>query len=144
MQTALVDSNVLIAAANGRDRNHEMAASIVDAADRRDLPRLIVTNYVLVETLNYIIERASQTAAVELYDRLDRSPGFTFERVVERDDHGAIEDLRSGDRCSFVDATLGAYAARQGVTYCYSFDEDLDRIESLTRLADPVDPFEPE
>jgi predicted nucleic acid-binding protein len=144
MQTALVDSNVLIAAASKRDQHHDTGATIVARADMSEIPTLAVTNYVLAETVNYIAERGSQSQAIELHDRLDTSAGFEFVRTTKRDDQVAIDHLRSSKHLSFVDATIQAYAARLGIEYCYSFDDDLGRTNDLTRLADALDPYAPE
>lgn len=144
MPAALVDTNVLIAASSERDRRHEAGRAIVAGADRGDLPRLYVTNYVVAETLNYVSERAGQSQAVELYDRLDTSAGFEFVRATKGDDHGAMKLFRTEEPLSFVDATLGAYADRAGIEYCYSFDDDLDTLQHVSRLDRPVDPYAPE
>lgn len=58
MAIAVVDSNVLI---DYKDTSpgsrNERAAGIVHAIDRGDLPTARVTNYVLLESLNWIHER---------------------------------------------------------------------------------------
>lgn len=144
MQAALVDTNVLIAAASARDEHHEVGRAIVTGADTGTGPRLRVTNYVLAETLNYVSERAGQDQAVELYDRLDSSTGFELVRATKSDDRTAIDLFRSSDSLSFVDATLGAFAGRTGVEYCYSFDDDLDELGTVARLDTAVDPYDPE
>lgn len=144
MPAALVDSNVLIAAASERDRHHEAGAGIVTSADHDELPTLQVTDNVLAETLNYVAERAGQAQAIDLYDRLDESTGFELVGTTKRDDKVAIDRLRSSDRLSFVDATIEAYAVRLDLDYCYSFDDDFDRSDRLTRLSDTVDPYAPE
>jgi predicted nucleic acid-binding protein len=58
MPVALIDSNILIDYKDtSPDSRHELAAGIVQAIDRGDLPTARVTNYVLVESLNWIHQR---------------------------------------------------------------------------------------
>lgn len=144
MQTALIDSNVLIAVASDRDRYHETATTIVAGADHQELPKLQITNYTLAETLNFVAERVGQPRALDLYDRLDESVGFEFLRMTKQDDQAAIDRLRTAEYLSFVDATIAAYASRLDIEYCYSFDDDFDQVDDLTRLSNPVNPYAPE
>lgn len=144
MPSALVDSNVLIAATSEKDGHHDEGRSIVRAADAGELPTLRVTNYVLAETLNWIHNHVTHGAAMDLYRRFDASLGFVLDRATKRDDRGALARLETHETLSFVDASLGAYADRTGVQYCYSFDDDLDRLGGVSRIADAVDPFAPE
>lgn len=143
MPAALVDSNVLIAAASKRDERHQMGRSIVASADGGDLPILRIPNYVLAETLNFITERAGQSAALEFYDRLCESVGFEFVRTTKQDDQAAIDQLRRSEHLSFVDAVTVVYARRRDLGYCYSFD-DFDRVDGLSRIEAVLDPFAPD
>lgn len=144
MAAALVDANVLIAGVSTRDSLHDRGSTILGSADNGDLPSLCVTNYVLSETLNYVSERGRQSQAVELYDRLNASAGVEFVRCTKADDEGAIERFRSSASLSFVDASIGAFAARTGIEYCYSFDDDLDQLDSVTRLQCAENPYVPD
>ncbi|QSG08045.1 PIN domain containing protein [Halapricum desulfuricans] len=45
------------------------------------------------------------------------------------------------DKVSFGDATIAAYMERKGIEYLYSFDDDFDTIDGITRLETPDDPF---
>lgn len=144
MQTALIDSNVLIAVASNKDRYHETAATIVAGADHRELPKLQITNYTLVETLNFVSERVGQSRALDLFDRLNESAGFEFVRTTKQDDQAAIDRFRTSEQLSFVEAAIGAYASRLDIEYCYSFDDDFDRVDDLMRLSNAVNPYAPE
>jgi predicted nucleic acid-binding protein len=42
---------------------------------------------------------------------------------------------------AFGDATIAAYMEREGIEYLYSFDDDFDAIESITRLESSDNPF---
>lgn len=141
MSVALVDSNVLIGRADADDQHHEVATEIVRGMDRGDLPPGRVTNYVALETLSWIHARQHHGKAVETYDRLSRSAGFEVLQAAQKDFHRAVNLFETYDGLAFGDATIAAYMEREGIEYLYSFDDDFDVLEDLTRLATPDNPF---
>jgi predicted nucleic acid-binding protein len=42
---------------------------------------------------------------------------------------------------SFVDTTIAAYMKREEIEYLYSFDDDFDAVDGLTRLDIAANPF---
>ncbi len=95
----------------------------------------------LLETLNWIHERQRHDIAVDLQNRLTSSAGFEMVHCAQKDFHRAVELFESNERLSFGDATIAAYMQRAGIEYVYSFDDDLDGIEGITRLDTPDNPF---
>lgn len=142
MAVAVVDSNILIDYKDRSSRNrHERAEDIVLAMDRGELPTARVTNYVLLESLNWIHTRQRHDIAVDLRKRLADSAGFELVHSAQKDYHRAVELFESYGSLSFGDATIVAYMEREGIEYLYSFDDDFDEIESITRLSTPDNPF---
>lgn len=141
MPVAVVDTGVLIGRANAAAQHHEVAKQIVRGIHHGDLPTGRVTNYVVLETLNWIHTRQHHETAVETYRRLNVSAGFEIVQTAQKDFPSAIEWFGSNDTLSFGDATIAAYMHRTGLEYLYSFDDDFDRLEHITRLETPDDPF---
>ena len=142
MPVALIDSNILI---DYKDTSpgsrHELAAGIVQAIDRGDLPTARVTNYVLLESLNWIHERQRHDIAVDLRTRLSNSAGFELVHSAQTDFHRAVELFETYEELAFGDATILAYMERVNIEYLYSFDDDFDVIDSITRLETADNPF---
>ncbi|PSQ21922.1 VapC toxin family PIN domain ribonuclease [Halobacteriales archaeon QS_9_67_17] len=141
MAVAFLDSNVLIGAANSRDQHHEAALEILRTVDSGELPSVRLTNYVVSEAVGYIHTRQSHATAIELYDRLKTGSAFEFVLSPKSTFFSAEERFRTHEQLSFVDATLVADMARDGVEYIYSFDDDFDGIDGISRLAVPENPF---
>lgn len=141
MPVALVDTNVVLARADSDDPNHETAKRIVSAIDQGDLPTGRVTNYVVAELLNFTRERRGQRYAMDLYERLNRSAGFEIVHAAQKDFSTALDHFETYEGLSFVDATLVAYMEREDVEYLYSFDDDFDAVDDVTRLATADDPY---
>jgi hypothetical protein len=138
---ALVDTNVLFAAASARDAYHEPARDIVSGIDHGALPEALVTNYVVAETLNLTREKLGSETANELLDRLVEGAHFEMVHAAQTDFTAAQGVFRKYPELSFVDATLVTYADREDIDYCYSFDDDFDAVSSLRRLDTAENPI---
>lgn len=143
MAVAVVDSNVLIDYKDtGAGNRHERAEAIVRAVDGGDLPTARVTNYVLLETSNWIHERQRHDIAVDLQHRLSESAGFELIHSAQTDFHRAVELFETYDGLAFGDATIAAYMDRTDIEYLYSFDDDFDALDGITRLETAENPFD--
>jgi hypothetical protein len=109
MAVAVVDTGVLIGMTDADDERHDVAIEIVRGMDHGDLPTGRVTNYVVLETLNWIHERKRHATAVETYERLNQSAGFEVLHAAQKDFSGAVDLFQTYDELSFGDATIAAY-----------------------------------
>lgn len=141
MAVALVDTAVLVGMVDTDDRHHDDALEIVMGIDRGDLPTGRVTDYVVLETLNWIHGRRHSRKARETYSRLNESAGFEIQDAAQKDFTRALELFERYDGLSFGDATIVAHMEREGIEYLYSFDDGFDAVEGLTRLETPHNPF---
>ncbi|SDF96233.1 type II toxin-antitoxin system VapC family toxin [Halorientalis regularis] len=141
MAVAVVDTGVLIGMADVDDAHHEVATEIVRQMDHGDLPTGRVTNYVALETLNWIHNRKRHETAVETYERLHRSAGFEVRDAAQKDFTNAVTLFQRYEELSFGDATIVAYMQREDIEYLYSFDDDFDALDGITRLATANNPF---
>jgi predicted nucleic acid-binding protein len=141
MAVAVVDTGVLVGTADADDEYHDIAMEIVRGMDHGDLPTARVTNYVALEALNWIHNRKRHEKAVEIYERLNQSAGFEVLHAAQKDFTNAVKLFRTYEGLSFGDATIAAYMQRTGVEYLYSFDDDFDGIEGISRLETPDNPF---
>lgn len=142
MAVALVDTGILIGMADSDDQHHDEAMKIVHGIDTNDLPKVRLTNYIVLETLNWIHSRKRHDTAVELYSRLNQSAGFEIVQAAQKDFLTAVELFQTYEGLAFGDATIVAYMRREGIEYLYSFDDDFDVVDGLTRLETADNPFE--
>lgn len=141
MAVTAVDTTVLIARADADDRHHGVACEIVSGIDHGRLPTGRVTNYVALETLNWIHTRQRHAKAVDAYERIHASAGFEVVQSAQKDFTRAVEFFQTYDGLAFGDATIAAYTERTDIEYLYSFDDDFDALDHITRLDTPDDPF---
>ena len=141
MPEVVVDSNVVYAERMKRDQWHEEGKKIVRAMDRGDLPRGQVTNYALPEILNPIQKRAGDDRAVETLDLLTKSGGFRIRHLAQEDFDRGRAMFRRTSEIELPDLVTVAYMRRTGLEFIYSFDDDFDRFDDVTRLTTPENPF---
>lgn len=142
MPAAAVDTSVLVGLSDSDDPRHATATDIVRGMDSGNLPTGHVTNYVVLETLNWIHSRRHRGIAVDLYTRLSESAGFEIRHAPQKDFPRAFELFETYEELSFGDATIAAYVEREGIDYLYSFDDDFDAVSDLARLDVAENPFE--
>jgi predicted nucleic acid-binding protein len=141
MPIALLDTNVLFASASARDDYHDRAQEIVRGIDHGELPDAVVTNYVLTETLNLTGEKLGPGAANEMLDRLIEGTHFEIDHAPKADFNAAQALFRRYEELSFVDSTIAAYMQRKDINYLYSFDDDFDALDGVTRMDTADNPF---
>lgn len=141
MTRAVVDTTVLYAAANRRASRHETAFSIVRAADRGDLPELLVPDPILVETLNGLARDIGHETATDFLSRLQQSGQFDLRREPTAVWQTGLNLFRRIDRLSLADAILVASARHTDTRFVYSFDDAFDGLDGFSRLATADDPF---
>ncbi|ELZ33861.1 type II toxin-antitoxin system VapC family toxin [Halorubrum tebenquichense] len=141
MAVALLDTNVLFATASARDEYHDRALEIVRGIDHGALPDAVVTDYVLAELLNLSREKLGPETANRLLDRLLEGAHFEIVHSPKADFNAAQSAFRQYDALSFVDATIVAHLNRKDVEYLYSFDDDFDVVDGVSRLETADNPF---
>lgn len=100
-----------------------------------------MTNYVVLETLNWIHTRQYHQKAVETYTRLNESAGFEIRQAAQTDFRRSVNLFQTYEGFSFGDATIAAYMERTEIEYLYSFDDDFDVLEDVTRLNTADNPY---
>ena len=146
MPAVLIDANVVLDARNANAKRHESAARIFGGIDNGDLPRAQLVNYVVPEILHPIQKRIGKSAASDTLDRLQESRGFEFVHV-SKGVHPKAERLfrlhESSSGPEWVDSIIAAHMLTNDIEYIYSFDDDFDEIEGVSRLTTATDPFAP-
>lgn len=141
MPNVLIDANVVYGFRMKRDQWHDRATPIIRAMDAGKLPQGIVTNYALPEILNPIQKRAGHDRAIKTLDFLTRSGGFRIRTLAQDDFTRGQAIYREEANVELPDAITVAYMRRNELEYIYSFDDDFDQFDDITRLNTSTNPF---
>lgn len=141
MRLAVIDSNVLIGARVSDDQYHDRARELLRAFDHREIPKGVVVSSVLEETLNLIQVGTSVENAVKTLDGIQESSGLETRHVTKNDIAGGRRRFRLYDELSLTDSIIVAWMERNEIEYLYSFDDDFDAVDGVTRLDTAHDPY---
>ena len=142
MAVAAIDTLVPCGAPDDSDQWHEAALPILRGIDDGALPKVVVLDFVLVETMNGLTRRLSHAAAVDFLERLEVNPRFSVKRVTSGGFSTRKELFRERPRLSLVDSLLVGYMRTRGIEFLYSFDDDFDGLAGVTRLGTAENPFD--
>ena len=143
MPRALLDTTVLFAAAYRRDSSHGEALSILQGIDEGSLPKAVVLDYVLAETLNGLVTHAGHESAVDFLDRIEENARFDIDSLNADAFATGKALFRRHRPLSLVDACIIAYMQTEELAYLYAFDDDFDAVEDIYRLDSTTKPYDP-
>ncbi len=130
----MIDTGVLVGAMLARDSYHDEAVPIFQAADAGTIPPVVVTEFVLAETLNFLVKKGNSAIGRDALARLEASTGFQIRGVPAGVvDRAKVEVFQRFDGLSFVDALTVAFMQEHGIETLYSFDEGFDKVPSIAR-----------
>ncbi len=127
-----LDSGAFIARALKDDRYHAAAVSVFEGISKGRYPfRLLYTsNYVIDETVTFLLYQAGPNVAVSLLDLIRGSPSLRVSHVSEEVDAEADAAFRryASSGVSYTDCTTQVLMKREGIDTAFSFDRDLETL----------------
>lgn len=141
MARALVDATVTVAFVDTDDEDHERGDRIVSEIDHGTLVTGVIAHEALVETLNYVNERSGHAKAARLLDVLEQSAHYRLPYGPKANVGRGRGIFRQYPELSLGDAMQVALMRNENIEYIYSFDDDFDQVDGVTRLNAPTNPF---
>ena len=123
MRQILVDTSALCALADRSDRNHQSVAEFVGSQAKQVV--LIVTDYVLDETLTWVKARFGAQPAIELGKRIRSSDFCRFTRLTTDDEMATWEIFKryTDKEWSYTDCSCLAMMRKMGIDEAFSTDK---------------------
>lgn len=125
-----LDSGAFIARARRNDPYHEAAMDTFSGISRGDLPYklLYTSNYVIDETVTFLLYEAGSHVAVEVLRALRSSPYLVVLHVSEEVEATADEFFArfASSRLSYTDCTTKVLMEQEGIDTSFAFDRDLE------------------
>ena len=124
MEAVFVDTGYLLALELANDQNHQRALSHWQRM-RAELPRLVTTSYVLDEVVTFFNSRGFHTKAVEVGERLLRSPSVNLIHVDEALFRAAWHYFRKREdkAYSLTDCVSFVVMEERGIRQALTFDK---------------------
>ena len=147
MNKAAIDTNVLVAIIDARDKWHPKASALLDALDRGHI-EIIWLDCVLNETISVLARRTEEQNRSEQISALLDSilQMIPPEKItwVSSEIHNLYENVvdlirESGGKLNFHDALIALFCRASGIETILTFDRDFDKITWLKRIEKPDD-----
>lgn len=140
--TVLIDTGILVAAQNPRDRLHQPARAVIDAALAGTWGRAAITDYIVDEAVTLCRVRTRRHAladglAARLLAEPPHVPAFVLHKVGYEDflEARRLFSAYHDHDLSFTDCTTLAILRSRSIEHLLSFDDDFDGL--APRVAAP-------
>lgn len=136
-QWVFVDTDVIVGAQLENDSNHSQGRQIFESIDNGDLPTALVSEYVFLETINYLVGKRGvpHDFVNEVSEKLQKSNNFRLIPVETKHFHSAKNEIcPKYPKLSFTDSSIVAMMDDLDMDYIYSLDGGFDSVDSVIRL----------
>lgn len=129
-----IDSVVWIGAKLKNDQWHKESAKIIDKFIKKEIKNAIVTDYIVLESVNFILRKGGFDAALETLDIFENHERIEIINIDEITFARASAIFRKYPGLSITDASSVAVMQEFEIKYIYTFDKGFDKIEGIERL----------
>ncbi len=133
IKKAIIDSGVWIAAKHASDKYYDKASRIINALDNNSIGCVFITDYVVLETANFLLRKASFETTLEAIKMLTESERIKVRYVDELMQARIMKLFRQYKELSVTDCSLLALAEEEGISHIFSFDRAFDRVKGAVR-----------
>ncbi len=130
---AIFDSNIFIAAWHKGDGRRQDAVEILKKFISEEIKTIYITNYVLVEVVNFLLRKLRSEEVIEAYAYLtqtDRIKLIYVDNIMENE----IKDLFfQYKELSLTDCSLLVLSKEFSIKNIYSFDGGFDKVKEVIR-----------
>jgi len=132
IKEAIIDSGILIASKIEGPENKK-AESILKAFLNLDIQKIYVTDYILLESVNFLLRKKHFDIALEIYDYLTKTDRINIVYVDENMSLRIRELFEKYKTLSITDCSMIVLAEDYDLKYLFSLDSGFEKIKSLTR-----------
>ena len=129
----IIDSNVFIALWHSKDTHAQDARSILTKVAEGEIQHVYLTNYALMEVINFLLRKISFEAASSALTYLTQTERI---KIIYVDSLSEVEHTKLFTQykiLSLTDCSLVNLASELGIKIIYSFDTGFDSIKAIER-----------
>ncbi|MBU4138323.1 MAG: PIN domain-containing protein [Euryarchaeota archaeon] len=129
-----IDSVVWIGAKLKNDQWHKESAKIIDRFIKKEIKKAIVTDYIILESVNFILRKGGFDVALETLEIFENHERIEVINIDEITFARASAIFRKYPGLSITDASTIAVMEEFEINYIYTFDKGFDKIDGIVRL----------
>lgn len=131
--SCIIDSNVFIGWWDKTDQYHGKSLALAQQFREGKVRKVYVTNYVVLETINFLLKRVSFEQAEEAYSYFRNTEGIEIVYVDATTQQEIEKVFEKYKNLSLTDCSLIMLAHNKGIREIYSFDSGFDKVKDLQR-----------
>jgi len=132
IKEAIVDSGVWIASKTEGEEG-DKARIILETFSNGEINTIYITNYILLETVNFLLRKKHFKIALGVYDYLTKTDRIKLIHIDESMSMIIRDLFEKYESLSITDCSMVALAEDFGIKTVFSFDSDLDRVKKIIR-----------
>lgn len=116
------------------DQWHQKSVEIINKFINKEIKSVYITDYVVLETVNFILRKGGFDAAQETLKIFENHERIEIINVDEITFARASSIFKEYPRLSITDSSIVAEMEELGIKHIYSFDKGFDKIDWIVRL----------
>lgn len=134
IKKAIVDSGIFIGAKHKSDQYHSKSTSIINAFAQGKINEIYITDYVLLETVNFLLRKTNYNTALEAFNFLNNTDRIKITFIDNFKLTGIKKLFEEFDDLSVTDCSLILFAQSLNIKHIFSFDSSFDKVKGIERL----------
>ncbi|MEK6948763.1 MAG: PIN domain-containing protein [Nanoarchaeota archaeon] len=134
IKEAIFDSGVFIGSQEKRDQYALIAAEILKYFRNKVIIKVYTTDYVVVETINFLLKKSGFDKTKFMYDFLMNTNNMEIVYASNLSMERLKEIFNKYKNLTITDCSLIALAEKYKIKEIFSFDKHFDSIKGLRRL----------
>lgn len=129
----VVDSLVWIGAFSDRDQYRNKSKLIFDSLTKDDTLKIYVTDYILIETVNFLLRKENFNAAFLVLNLFLQSENIEMSYVDKMMMDNMKEIFEKYKNLSLTDCSIVALMKEKNLKQLFSFDSGFDKVKEIIR-----------
>ena len=130
---AVVDSVVWIGAKSKKDQYKESCKGIIDSFLKKDIKKIFVTDYIVLETVSFLLARSGFDEAHEALIMFLQNDRIEIVFVDELMLEAAKELFEKYKGLSIADCSIIALMKEKNIKHLFSMDSGFDKVKGIIR-----------
>ena len=130
---AIIDSVVWISAKSKRDQRCSDGERILNSFFSKIIGKVYITNFVLLETINFLIRKCGYEEAIDTLNRFLQSENIEIvyvDKIMMENMKIIFEKYKD---LSLTDCSIVALMEEKDIKYLFSFDTGFDKVKNVIR-----------
>lgn len=130
---AIIDTIVWVGAKSKDDQFKVRSREIIENFLNGNIKKIYITDYVLLETINFLLKKESfenANKALNMFLQSDRIEIIYADELMLQDIKKLFEEYKV---LSLTDCSIIALMKEKGIKYLFSFDSGFDKVKGIIR-----------